>query len=81
MIRIFALALLLLLPALAEAEPLPVVASFSVLGDMVRQIGGADVAVTVLVGPDSDSPGTTSSRWPWPSSPMIRLPRSPAWCG
>jgi zinc/manganese transport system substrate-binding protein len=49
------LALLLLLPALAQAEPLPVVASFSVLGDMVRQIGGADVAVTVLVGPDSDS--------------------------
>ena len=54
MSRLFALALLLL-PALAQADPLPVVASFSVLGDMVRQVGGADVAVTVLVGPDSDS--------------------------
>jgi zinc/manganese transport system substrate-binding protein len=54
MSRFLALALLLL-PAQAQAEPLPVVASFSVLGDMVRQIGGADVAVTVLVGPDSDS--------------------------
>jgi zinc/manganese transport system substrate-binding protein len=52
--RLLALALLLL-PALAQAEPLPVVASFSVLGDMVRQVGGDDVAVTVLVGPDSDS--------------------------
>ena len=52
--RLLALALLLL-PALAQAEPLPVVASFSVLGDMVRRVGGADVAVTVLVGPDSDS--------------------------
>ena len=52
--RLLAL-VLLLLPVLAQAEPLPVVASFSVLGDMVRQVGGADVAVTVLVGPDSDS--------------------------
>jgi zinc/manganese transport system substrate-binding protein len=53
--RLIAIALLLLLPALAQADPLPVVVSFSVLGDMVRQVGGEDVAVTVLVGPDSDS--------------------------
>ncbi len=52
--RLLTLALLLW-PALARAAPLPVVASFSILGDMVRQIGGEDVAVTVLVGPDSDS--------------------------
>lgn len=38
-----------------SAEPLRVVASFSVLGDMVREIGGADVAVTTLVGPDGDA--------------------------
>lgn len=41
------------LPALAE--PLKVVASFSILGDMVRQIGGSEVAVTTLVGPDGDA--------------------------
>lgn len=37
------------------AEPLRVVASFSVLGDMVREIGGDDVSVTTLVGPDGDA--------------------------
>ncbi|WP_427023431.1 metal ABC transporter substrate-binding protein [Aureimonas ureilytica] len=39
----------------AMAEPLKVVASFSILGDMVKQIGGDDVAVTTLVGPDGDA--------------------------
>jgi len=32
-----------------------VVASFSILGDMVRQIGGTAVSVTALVGPDEDA--------------------------
>lgn len=41
------------IPALADAL-LPVVATFSVLGDMTAQIGGAAVAVTTLVGPDAD---------------------------
>lgn len=36
-------------------EKLPVVASFSVLGDFVRQIGKERVAVTTLVGPDGDA--------------------------
>ncbi|MDW5378600.1 zinc ABC transporter substrate-binding protein [Halomonas sp. HP20-15] len=36
-------------------EPLNVVTSFSVLADMVEQVGGEHVAVTSLVGPDSDS--------------------------
>jgi zinc/manganese transport system substrate-binding protein len=36
------------------AAPLQVVASFSILADMVRQIGGNAVAVTSLVGPDGD---------------------------
>lgn len=36
-------------------EPLNVVASFSVLADMVEQVGGDHVAVSSLVGPDSDS--------------------------
>ncbi|MBI1273949.1 MAG: metal ABC transporter substrate-binding protein [Alphaproteobacteria bacterium] len=38
-----------------HAAPLPVVASFSILGDMVRTVGGDAVAVTVLVGPDGDA--------------------------
>lgn len=36
-------------------EKLPVVASFSILGDFVRQIGGERVSVTTLVGPDGDA--------------------------
>ncbi|MFC3126091.1 metal ABC transporter solute-binding protein, Zn/Mn family [Pseudoroseomonas globiformis] len=37
------------------AGPVPVVASFSVLGDMVRQVGGERVAVHVIAGPDVDA--------------------------
>ena len=37
------------------SEPLPVVASFSILADMVKQVGGPHVAVTSLVGPNSDA--------------------------
>lgn len=38
------------------AEPaLQAVASFSILGDLVRQVGGERVAVEVLVGPGSDA--------------------------
>ena len=43
-----------LTPAYA-AEPLKVVASFSILGDIVREVGGKDVSVTTLVGPDGDA--------------------------
>lgn len=51
-----ALALLLaLFPAPAFAAPLKVVATFSVLGDMVRQVGGDRIDLTVLVGPDGDA--------------------------
>jgi zinc/manganese transport system substrate-binding protein len=42
--------------ATARAEaPLPVVASFSILGDLVDQVGGERVAVTTLVGPGGDA--------------------------
>ncbi|MBV7485483.1 metal ABC transporter solute-binding protein, Zn/Mn family [Bordetella sp. BOR01] len=45
-------------PMMARAaEPLRVVASFSILGDMAREIGGTDAAVTTLVGPDGDAHG------------------------
>ncbi|NMM11141.1 MAG: metal ABC transporter substrate-binding protein [Polaromonas sp.] len=40
--------------ALAEGK-LPVVASFSVLGDLVRVVGGERVDVQTLVGPDQDA--------------------------
>ena len=36
------------------ASALPVVASFSILADMVRCVGGEAVAVTAFVGPDQD---------------------------
>lgn len=42
------------LPASAQ-EKLAVVASFSILGDLVRQVGGDRVGVTTLVGPDGDA--------------------------
>ena len=36
-------------------ERLKAVASFSILGDFVRNVGGTSVSVTTLVGPDSDA--------------------------
>ncbi len=41
-------------PVMAN-EPLPVVASFSILADMVKQVGGPHVQVSSLVGPNSDA--------------------------
>ncbi|MEM7546481.1 MAG: zinc ABC transporter substrate-binding protein [Pseudomonadota bacterium] len=42
-------------PAAIAKEPIPVVASFSIIGDMVARIGGDKVALTTLVGPDGDA--------------------------
>lgn len=41
-------------PAASES-PVRVVASFSILADLARQIGSSDVDVTSLIGPDSDA--------------------------
>ncbi|MBP0494331.1 metal ABC transporter solute-binding protein, Zn/Mn family [Pararoseomonas indoligenes] len=53
------LAATLALPAIRTAaaqSALPVVASFSILGDMVRQVAGErPLALSVLVGPDGDA--------------------------
>lgn len=53
--KYLAIVLLLLLPVSAWAAKLPVVASFSILADMTRQVGGDRVEVTSLVGPDQDA--------------------------
>ena len=54
--RLWLICLILLTPALpARAENrLNVVASFSILGDFARNVGGERVSVTTLVGPDGD---------------------------
>lgn len=43
-------------PPRADA-PLAVVASFSILADMVREVGGERVAVRAIAGPDTDAHG------------------------
>lgn len=49
-----AIGLAICLPSMA-AQPLPVVASFSILADLVKVVGGERVTVTAMVGPDSDA--------------------------
>lgn len=51
------LSLPLALPAAAQdaTKKIPVVASFSILGDFVKEVGGDRVAVTTLVGPNGDA--------------------------
>ncbi len=50
------LAVSLAAPAAARSDrPIPVTATFSILGDMVKRIGGERVAVTTLVGANGDA--------------------------
>ena len=57
MIRLWLLVFALIAAAgpARAAERLNVVASFSILGDLVRNVGGNSVSVTTLVGPDGDA--------------------------
>ncbi|ETX00340.1 MAG: hypothetical protein ETSY1_11620 [Candidatus Entotheonella factor] len=41
--------------AASTARKLPVVATFSILGDVAKQVGGDTIRVTTLVGPDGDA--------------------------
>jgi len=54
LIASIALLALLAVTARAEERPLRIVASFSILGDMIKQIGGEAVDVYVLAGPNAD---------------------------
>ena len=51
---LLASATILLAPGLASAKTLHAVASFTVLADVVRQVGGDHVTVKSLVGPNGD---------------------------
>ncbi len=42
-------------PAAAQEGKIPVVATFSILGDFVREVGGDRVDLSILVGPGSDA--------------------------
>lgn len=57
--QLLAACVLLALPQVASAQaappPLRVVATFSVLADMVREVGGPAVEVASLVGPNADA--------------------------
>lgn len=58
MAALMGLASFTLLPTLALAQatpPIKAVASFSILGDLVKQVGGERVAVSALVGPGADA--------------------------
>lgn len=58
-LKLFALSALstssFLLSQAHAGEPIPVVASFSLLGDLVQVVGGDRVKVTNLAGPDADA--------------------------
>jgi zinc/manganese transport system substrate-binding protein len=57
MLRSFvaAFSILLAAPAIAQDAKLKVIATFSILGDVVKNVGGERVDVTMLVGPSADA--------------------------
>ena len=54
-LRRIAICSVITFPLAAQAEPLNVVATFSIIGDMAAEVGGDRIELKVLVGPDSDS--------------------------
>jgi zinc/manganese transport system substrate-binding protein len=57
MLRRLLLLALLVCSLTCHASPLEIVTSFSILGDLLRQVGGERVRVTSLVGPGEDAHG------------------------
>jgi zinc/manganese transport system substrate-binding protein len=53
--RLFVLVLLLFALPVCAAERMPVVATFSIIADMLRNVGGDHIKVETIVGPDGDS--------------------------
>ena len=53
--RLVLVAILLALSPAAEAKTLDIVASFSVLGEIVQEVAGDKAEVHILVGPDGDA--------------------------
>jgi zinc/manganese transport system substrate-binding protein len=47
--------LMLILPCAAQARSLNIVASFSILGDITREVAGKDADIRILVGPAADA--------------------------
>lgn len=54
LLAIFSAALAVRPAGVLAQDRIPVVATFSVLGDLVRNVGGERIALSVLVGPDGD---------------------------
>ena len=50
-----AMAILFSGPAVLAGKKIPVVATFTIIGDLVRNVGGDRVSVTTLVGPGGDA--------------------------
>lgn len=55
LLQLICLFLVTAIPTARAQQPLKVVASFSILGDFVRNVGAERVSVTTLVGPDGDA--------------------------
>ena len=56
MIGVLVISLLAFASSASAADRMQVVASFSILGDMVQQVTGELADVTTIVGPDADPP-------------------------
>ncbi len=60
------------IPALAQASKLKAIASFSILGNLVHQVGGDRVEVMTLVGPNGDAHVFPRRQRTRQRSPMLR---------
>ncbi|MDR3413500.1 MAG: metal ABC transporter substrate-binding protein [Formivibrio sp.] len=52
---LLSLAAIVTISTAAHAAPMPVAASFSILGDLVQNVGGTRITLATLVGPEQDA--------------------------